>query len=130
MSEQQHILIVDHDKRVRSVLRQTLTALGNRYRIVTARNSRDALEKAKTQNYDLVITDLRMPGMDGVELTEAIKAQNPETSVIWATVYNCRQLRADARRLSVNRCLQKPFTVTAIRKAVQDTLENGKAEHQ
>jgi CheY-like chemotaxis protein len=125
MSEQQHILIVDDDKRVRAVLRRTLTALGDRYEIVTARNSHDALEKAKTQGFDLVITDLRMPGMDGVELTEALKAQNPETAVIWATIYDCHQLRAEARRLSVDRCLQKPFTVTAIRKAVQDTLENG-----
>jgi DNA-binding NtrC family response regulator len=130
MSEQRHILIVDDDERVRSVLRQTLMVLNNRYQIVTARNGRDALRKAKAQDFDLVITDLRIPGMDGVELTEAIKAQNPETAVIWATVYDCRQLRADARRLSVNRCLQKPFTVTAIRKAVEDVLENGKAEHQ
>ena len=124
MDVRKHILVVDDDERVLFVLRRTLMRLGNGHEIVTARSGREALAKISARPLDLVITDLRMPGMDGVELTEKIRALNSDTVVIWITAYGCHQVKAEAARLSVYRCLEKPLKVTEIRQVAQEALRS------
>jgi len=116
------ILVVDDNERVLFVLRHTLMGLDNRCEIVTARNGREALDEARATSFDLVITDLRMPGMDGVELTERIRALNSDTVVIWITAYGCHKVEAEAARLSVYECLEKPLKVIEIRQIAQEAL--------
>ena len=72
MGDNKRILVVDDEEQVVSVLRDSLRKLGQDYEIVTAQNGYDALEVVKKTSFDLVITDLKMPGMNGLELTEAI----------------------------------------------------------
>ncbi|NIN66019.1 MAG: response regulator, partial [Anaerolineae bacterium] len=93
------ILVVDDDERVLFVLHDTLARLGSEYEILTAQNGREALDKAREVPFDLIITDLRMPGMDGVELTEAVRALNPRIAVIWITAYGSQETSVEARRL-------------------------------
>ena len=124
MTARKHILIVDDDERVRFVLSRTLMGVSNGYDIATARNGREALVKAGMMPLDLVITDLRMPDVDGVELTEAIKSSNAEATVIWITAYGCHEFADEATRLSVYDCLEKPLKVGRIRHIVQEALEN------
>jgi DNA-binding NtrC family response regulator len=122
MSTLRRILLVDDDTHVLFVLQETLATLGDRYEIATAQNGQSALARIREAHFDLVITDLRMPDIDGVELTEAIRALSPTTGVIWMTAYDCRTLTTDATRLEVFRCLDKPLEIDEIRDTVREAL--------
>ena len=117
------ILVVDDDERVLFVLHDILAGLGNQYEVVTAQTGYEALDKAREMPFDLLIADLRMPGMDGVELTEAVRALSPSTVVIWITAYGSQETDAEAVRLAVYRCLDKPLEVTKIRQIAREALE-------
>ena len=124
MDEHRYVLIVDDDARVLFVLNRALRVLENGYCIETAQNGQEALEKAQAKFYDVVITDVVMPGMSGVELTEAIKDLHPDTKVIWITAHGCHRLQAEGEQLGVYRCLEKPIRIAEIRRVVLDVLEH------
>jgi DNA-binding NtrC family response regulator len=128
MNRRKQILVVDDDERVLLVLRRALMRLSDGCEVVTAHDGREALDKAESVLFDLVITDLRMPGMDGVELTEAIRALNPRTAVLWVTAYSCYELAEEAARLSVYDCLDKPLKVSEIRRIARKALASGEVE--
>ena len=67
----QRILVVDDDALSREFLVEAISALG--YKPIEAKNGQEALERAQSSNPDLVLTDLRMPGMDGMELVKKIR---------------------------------------------------------
>ena len=123
MHVQRRILIVDNEERVLFVMRGALARLGDGYRVVTASSGREALDKAKQTPFDLVLTDLRMPGMDGIELTEAIRALGSGAIVIWMTAYGCHKMRTEAAKLSIYCCLDKPIKVGQIRQIVREAFE-------
>jgi len=121
------VLIVDDEELVLLVLRDGLAALGDEYEVETAQSGLEALRKFKEMGFDLVITDLRMADMDGVELTEAIRTWDPVAMVIWITAYDCHKMRAEAERLAVYRCLDKPLEIPEIRAVVSQALEEKRA---
>ncbi len=92
------ILVVDDDERVLFVLHVILAGLGSQYEVVTAQSGYEALDKAREMPFDLLIADLRMPGMDGVEPTEAVRTLSPSTVVIWITAYDSQETNAEAQR--------------------------------
>jgi DNA-binding NtrC family response regulator len=126
MDVRKRILIVDDETRVLFVLRGALTRLGDGYQVVTASSGRAALATVKQTPFDLVLTDLRMPDMDGIALTEAIRALQPGTVVIWMTAYGHHKVRTEAAQLAVYRCLDKPIKIGQIRQIVLEAL--GSAE--
>jgi DNA-binding NtrC family response regulator len=130
MSVCKRILIVDDDERVLWVLHDALARVEDRYEIVTARSGREALSQFGEQPFDLVITDLRMPDMDGIELTEAIKALDSDAAVIWITAYGSHEVRDKLARLAVCDCLDKPLEITEIRQAVRDALQATESQNQ
>jgi len=111
----QRILIVDDEARVLLILHDTLQRLGSSFEVVTAQSGSEALKEARKAAFDLVITDLRMPGMDGVELTRALKAMHPDVNVVWITAYGCHKASEESARLGVCRCLDKPLEIKQIR---------------
>jgi DNA-binding NtrC family response regulator len=117
------ILIVDDEEQVVFVLRNSLKKLGEMYEIVTATNGQDAIDKFENAPFDLLITDLKMPGMNGVVLTEKIRAMDPKTQVIWVTGHD--EWQADAQRLGVYRYILKPLDVEDIRQVAREGLEAG-----
>ena len=121
------ILIVDDDERVRFVVGRALMRLGSELDIVTAGSGREALEQARGGTFDLVLTDLRMPDMDGIQLTEAIRANAANTVVIWMTAHSCQGVAADAKRLGVTICVQKPLEPGAVRRLVLIALDGSAA---
>jgi YesN/AraC family two-component response regulator len=123
MSKRQYVLIVDDDERVLFVLSRALRALEDGYRVETARSGEEALEKAQSRSYDILITDIVMPGMDGVELTEAFKDLYPDTVVIWITAHGRHRFQPNGERLRVRQCLEKPIRIADIRQAVVDVAE-------
>jgi CheY-like chemotaxis protein len=117
------ILIADDDPRVLLILRTTLERMKNGYSIVAAQDGAEALQKVAAQPFDLVITDVRMPGIDGIELVEAIRASRLNMAVIWVTAYGCHRLHEECDRLNVHRCLDKPLRIGEIRQAALEALE-------
>jgi DNA-binding NtrC family response regulator len=130
MGIRKRILVVDDEEKVLFILHDALMRLGDEYEIVTVQNGREALDKARAMPFDLVITDLRMPDMDGVELTEAIRALDSGTVVIWITAYGCHKVRNEAARLAVYGCLDKPLEIADIRQTVQEALEATEGHNQ
>jgi DNA-binding NtrC family response regulator len=129
MNVRKRILIVDDDEQVLFVLHRILARTDGEYEITTARNGREALNNATESRFDLLITDLRMPDMGGVALTKAITALNTSTIVIWMTAYGCNLSRADAKRLGIYRCLDKPVEIGEIRQVVRGALEGAQSDN-
>ncbi len=82
---EQKILIVDDDKMLRDVLQEFLEGIG--YACVQAEDANEALEKYDSSIHKLLIIDRVMPGMDGIELMETIKENNPDQKIIIMTGY-------------------------------------------
>jgi CheY-like chemotaxis protein len=122
MIAHKRILVVDDEAMVLFIFNDTLQALGKTNEIVTAQSGLEALNEFKEKPFDLVITDLSMPGMDGVQLTEAIRTLNPETAVIWITAYGCHNVVSDAERLGVITCRDKPLEVPEILQMAREAL--------
>ena len=123
MTNSARILIADDDPRVLLILRTTLERMKDGYRIVAARDGKEAMQSVKAEPFDLVITDIRMPGMNGIELVDAMRALDLDTAVIWITAYGCHKLRAEYERLNVYRCLDKPLRIGEIRRAALGALD-------
>jgi two-component system response regulator AtoC len=123
MSDHKRILAVDDEERVLFVTQHALQRLGSGFLVETASGGREGLERLQQQHYDLVVTDIRMPGIDGVELTRALQSGNGETVVIWLTAYDSPELRAQARELGVDRYLTKPVPIGTIREVVRAALD-------
>jgi signal transduction histidine kinase len=123
MQESKRILLVDDEPAVLFVLSSGLKKPGDEYEIVTAQNGQEALAKINENPFDLVITDLKMPGVDGVELTEAVRVVSPSTMIMWMTAYGDQETRGKAEQLQVHRYLSKPLEFAEIRQQVRDALE-------
>jgi DNA-binding NtrC family response regulator len=122
MAASKRILVVDDEDKIRFVVRHALARLGENCHVETAGNGRDALLLAQKTPFDLVITDLRMPEMDGVALTEALLKQDHNPAVIWMTAYHCASKTTEMKRLGVCCCLDKPIEIGEIRRTVSETL--------
>lgn len=123
MSRRKRILIVDDDPNVLLILRATMERMGDGYRIAVARDGTEAWEMFENKPFDLVVSDVRMPGIDGIELVEMIRASNTKTAVIWITAYGCHNLQTERKRLNVNFCLDKPLRIAEIRQVAQEAME-------
>lgn len=124
MIEARRILIVDDDPTVLHILHAILAHMRNGYQIVAAQDGRAALAMIEDEPFDLVITDIKMPGVDGIELAESIQGMNATTAVIWITAYGCHRLQAECERLGIYRCLDKPLRISEIRQVALEALRS------
>jgi CheY-like chemotaxis protein/predicted regulator of Ras-like GTPase activity (Roadblock/LC7/MglB family) len=116
------VLIVDDEQNVTLVLSRSLAKLGDEYLIETANDSEEALEKVQETHYGLVITDYRMPEMNGVDLAMAIRNLSPQTQVILMTAYGDNQLKHMAGNMDLAGYLDKPFSMKDIRAIVEQAI--------
>ncbi len=124
VGSKKHVLIVDDEEFVLYVLREALAALGGRLEIALAADGREALRQIAEHPPDLLITDILLPGLDGVALTRALRAgPAKDTPVIWVTAHGSDWLREQAAALGVYRCLDKPVEIAAIRQAALEALQ-------
>lgn len=123
MGERKRILVVDDEARVLFVLRHTLARVIEQYEVETASSGREALQKIAEMDFDLVLTDLRMPDVDGIELSRQLRAHSPHTVIIWMTAFGSYGVAAVAEELGIDSCLDKPVKIDRIREAVRDALE-------
>lgn len=115
------ILIADDDAAVTQVLRRSIE--GEQRRIVTASSGTEAVEKVREGEYDLVVVDILMPGMDGMAVLKHVKNHSPETEVIVVTGHGTLESAIEAVRSGAADYLLKPFDdlrlfQVAVRKAL------------
>lgn len=108
MTALRKVLIVDDDPVVGASFNRVLSGKG--YIVVAAENGADALAMLKADKFDAVFTDLRMPGMDGVQVAEKIKATQPWIPVVLVTGYGSAANEARARAAGVVDFLHKPLS--------------------
>jgi DNA-binding NtrC family response regulator len=103
-----NILIVDDEKDMLALLHRIISE-GRNDSVTTESNPMRALKRLKKDSFDLVITDLKMPGMDGISLLEAVKETCPETSVIMMTAYGTIETAVEAIQKGAFDFITKPF---------------------
>lgn len=101
------ILLVDDDDSLRRVLSFKLTQRG--YILETAADGNQAIERLRSSDFDLLITDIRMPGINGIELLNRLQTICPEIGTIVITAHGSDNLKEEAHRLGVVVYLTKPF---------------------
>jgi len=122
MAATKRVLIVDDEEKILFVVRHALARLGAECQVQTACDGRQALEMARDAPFDLVVTDLRMPEMDGIELTRALRDLDGGPVVIWMTAYDGYAQAAEMERLQVHCCLDKPIEIGDMRRIVSEVL--------
>ena len=113
-AEKARILVIDDEQPVRELLARTLREAS--YEVDTANDGPTALERlrAKGFDYDLLITDLKMPGMDGLSVIRAVRRQNLDLPVIVITGFSTEASAIEAINLGVSGYITKPFRVPRI----------------
>jgi DNA-binding NtrC family response regulator len=120
----QHILIVDDETKVVLSLGKALQHMSKRYKVSIAYSGEEALEVSKSQPVDLLITDLRLPGINGLELIRRMQMSDPQIRSILITAFGNDEIKAEARNLTVNRYFDKPFLLEKLLNATREVLAN------
>jgi cyclic di-GMP phosphodiesterase len=121
MPEPIHILIVDDDQAIRDLLNEGLSDSG--YRCDTACNGVEGLSKVQSNGFELVVSDIDMPEMDGVQLLQEIKKVRPDTEIIMLTGIVDVETAIQSMRLGACDYLTKPFNLAEVRITVERALE-------
>jgi len=121
MSALRKVLVVDDDPVVGTSFNRVLSHEG--YIVVTARNGVEALDKLNEGEYDVVYTDIKMPGMDGLELAEKVKARRSWTPVVIITGYGTEANEKRAKAAGVTAFLHKPLSPEMIETSAKEALE-------
>jgi len=122
--DDRRILIVDDEPKVAFFLQESLESLERHYQVVCAETGESALVELDRAAFDVIITDLRMPGISGLELMQRVKENHPETRTILITAYGSDEVEAESRRLNAYRYFAKPFHIEDLTTAVQEAMEN------
>ena len=119
----EHVLIVDDEDMIVDIMKEMLEKLG--YHVTAFNNSTDALREFQThsKNYDLVITDMTMPGMTGDRLAEEMKKLKTDIPIIICTGFNEAINRAKAEMKGIQGFIMKPVNMTKLSKTIRKVLE-------
>ena len=114
------ILIVDDEKNYLVVLSAFLSGEG--YETVTADTAQQALEVVETTDLDLVLTDMKMPSMDGIELLRRIKEKSPDLPVVMMTAYGTVEKAVEAMQLGAFNFVLKPFQNETLKQIIRNAV--------
>ncbi len=118
------ILVVDDDPYMRTSLTDCLVSCG--YTVETAVDGVDALAKFRKGAYEMVITDIRMPKMGGLDLLKGLKGQSPEIPVIVITAYGTVNTAVEAMKQGATDFIMKPFSLDDLELVVKNVLDRGR----
>lgn len=119
--QQERVLVVDDEEAVRNVLRRTLEGAG--YQVITAANGQDALEQISQQEIEVVLLDIKMPGMSGTEVLDKLTADWPDICVIMVTAVTDTQTAVEAMKMGAYDYISKPFNQDDLVLKVQRAIE-------
>jgi len=118
------ILVVDDDKDMRDNIVEILSA--DDFELIAAENGESALELIKEISFDLVVLDLLMPGISGMEVLPLIKRESPSTQVIMVTAFSTIDNAVEAMRKGADDYITKPFKINELRMTVRKCQEQAK----
>ena len=121
MSTKPQVLVIDDDAVVGRSFDRVLSDKG--YEVSTVLSGEEAMKEMESHEYDVVFTDIKMPGMDGIEVAERIKARCPWTPVVVITGYGTTENEAKASVLGVSGFVRKPLTPDMIESVTLKALE-------
>lgn len=116
------ILVVDDNENIREMLEDFLNFEG--HKPVLAKDGKEALKIFSEQDFDIVITDLGMPGMSGWELTDQIKQRKPEIPVVIITGWGAQLSAGDLKENKVDMILSKPFSLDRVKQMLETLRAN------
>lgn len=116
------ILIVDDEEDLTWILSRRLGRDTDDLEIHCANSGHHALDVLKKNRIDLLVTDLRMPGIDGIELVSRVKHQYPKTSVIVMTAYGTVDAKKALDKIGIMGYIEKPFEFDEFRKMIHQNL--------
>jgi len=116
-----NILIVDDEQSYRQLL--TLVFESDGHTVRTANNGREALSLLQMESADVIISDVKMPDMDGIELLAAVRETQPDLGVVLMTAFASVETAREAFKLGADDFVQKPFDVEELKLIVKKTLE-------
>jgi len=123
-----HVLVVDDDPALLQGLPETLRLRMSGVTVDTADSAATALDRIAARDYDAIVTDIRMPGMDGLALLAEIRARRPDTPVFMVTGHGERELAIRALRGGACDFIQKPidrdYFVAALYRAIRALVRN------
>jgi DNA-binding NtrC family response regulator len=122
MRKKFRILVVDDELSIRVSLGDLLKRDG--YQVEVAESAESALEMLKTQSFDLLVVDIKMPGMDGLEMLERVKEDDPDTTVVMMTAYGSIDSAVHAMQLGAIDYVAKPFDPLKIGTLVKQIYKN------
>jgi DNA-binding NtrC family response regulator len=120
-----NVLVVDDEKTVCNSCKKILTREG--YNVEVAQSGEEALSKVKGNDFDVLVTDWKMPQLDGMEVAKRIKKENPNIAVVMITGYPSVETSIQALRSGVSDYVPKPFTPTELSDAMIRALAKGQA---
>jgi ATP-dependent Lon protease len=115
------VLVVDDEEIARTNLEYILRKEG--HQVATAANGLEALDKVKAQEFDVILTDLKMEKMDGIQLLESVKQIAPHTEIIMVTGYATVATAVDALKKGAAHYLSKPIKLDELRGTVRDIID-------
>ncbi len=121
------ILVIDDEPLMRDFLEETLLRAG--YGVVTASDGVTGLGEIRSSSYDLIITDIKMPGIDGIGLLEEVRKIQPDLVVILMTAYASVETAVQALKLGAADYIMKPFAPEKIERVVETALKELKLEN-
>jgi DNA-binding NtrC family response regulator len=116
------VVVVDDDPSLVGLLDRVLRAAVVKYETVALTNAADALAQCAARPVPLMITDLKMPGMNGLQLIAQVRARSPQTRVLLMTAYTAPVLEQLARKGYIDYYLPKPFRLTDLEQLVSAAL--------
>lgn len=128
MSALRKVLVVDDDPVVGKSFDRVLSGKG--YAVITARDGQEALNKLEAEDYDVVFTDIKMPGMSGLEMAERVKERRPWLPVVIVTGYGSPDNEARAEAAGVSGFLRKPLSPEMIEGSAQKAFSEKDATTQ
>ncbi|MDY6863796.1 MAG: response regulator, partial [Thermodesulfobacteriota bacterium] len=114
------ILVVDDELSMRELLEIILTKEG--YHVTTASNGKEALGLCKQNAFDIILTDIRMPKVDGFGILSQVKEISPESDVIMITAYGSMESAMESMKSGAQDYITKPFDVEEIKRAIKNAL--------
>lgn len=118
--QKEKVLIIDDEEYILSLSKDIL--LKNNYTVKTAINGIDGLTLFEKEPFDLILTDMKMPGMDGLDVIKQVRANNKEIPIIIITGHGTLDIAIKSLRLGAQGFLLKPFTPAELRASIADAL--------
>jgi DNA-binding NtrC family response regulator len=114
------LMLVDDDEWIRDSMRIFFENEG--CNLVTAETAEEALKIIKKQHFDIIIADLRLPGISGIKLFEYVRDSNKGLIKILITAYMDKKVSSDAKKAGIDDLIEKPFTSETIEKVLSKFL--------